>query len=172
MDAQLELSLVENIKRSHQEALECANAAIHQGNAAILKARECGQYLLEAKQAVGHGNWQSWFSAHVRNFDSPFSQDTAARWMKLADASMEELIGAQGLRQAYIALGIIPQPQREAGSQQAHGDGARWLTALMKATEHLTKYREEHPDPSQWRETDRITMKERLRPLAELYAQL
>ncbi len=91
---QLEITLVENIKRTHAQAIELANQAVHAGNAAILAARECGQYLKEAKEAVGHGSWLEWLSNSNHGWN--ISNETARKWMKLAEAPIETLMDAQG----------------------------------------------------------------------------
>lgn len=169
MNQQLELSIVENIRRTFSEAHELAAQASEKGRAAILKARECGQYLKEAKQNVGHGRWLSWLSNSNHGWN--ISDETARKWMKLADIPIEALESIQSLKQAYLALGILPTNEREPGSQTAHPEGQRWLSSILKAWENLSVTIERKPI-ADWPDSQRVTLKEKLRPMAELYQRL
>jgi len=170
MNEQLELSIVENISRTFREAHELASQASEKGRAAIFKARECGQFLKEAKQAAGHGAWLTWFAANSQALGN-FSLSTAQNWMKLADIPAEALESIQSLKQAYLALGILPATERAPGEQRDHGEGQKWLTGILKAWEQIAISIEKQP-VKEWPETQRITLKEKLRPLAELYQTL
>jgi len=170
MNEQLEISIIENISRSYREAESLAQTAITTGREAVIKARECGQYLKEAKETVGHGKWLSWFEANSQAVAN-MSLRTAQGWMKLADIPEEALESMHSLKQAYLALGILPTTEREGGSQQAHADGQRWLSTVLKAWEAISASIEKKP-MKEWRDTDRITLKEKLRPLVQLYETL
>jgi hypothetical protein len=169
MKQELEITLIEQIKRTFTEANDLAKAASDKGREAIMKARECGQYLIEAKQAVGHGKWLEWLanSSHGWNLD----HETARRWMKLALIPIEQLDQALSLRQAYIAAGIIPEAQGNTGKVAASSGGDSWLNAILGVTERINKLREASP-VDEWPETQRMTMKEKLRPLVEFYEAL
>jgi|GEM_PF-2198030 len=169
MNQQLELSLVENIRRTFNAAQALAKEASNKGREAILKARECGQYLIEAKQAVGHGKWSEWLanSCHGCNLD----RETARRWMRLAEMPIEALQEALSLRQAYIIAGILPEPHREPGAQQGRPEGQRWLTGISKAWELISHTLEKKPIET-WPETDRQTLKAKLEPMVKLHHAL
>lgn len=60
------------IVRLHELALQHRDAAVDH-------ARQAGRLLIEAKAAVGHGNWGSWVSNNVT-----FTLRTAERYMNVA----------------------------------------------------------------------------------------
>lgn len=169
MNQELELTLLTKINDAYRSSLELADTARENARSAINKAVECGQYLIEAKQSVGHGKWSEWFSSRVTDFN----QDTSARYMRLADFVNKggSLDAAASQRQAFIIAGILPQPEREHGSQQAQPEGQAWLSSILKAWEKVSTRIEKTP-VDEWPEVQRVTLKEKLRPLAELYQTL
>ena len=60
-------------------------------------AVELGQFLIETKQAMGHGAFGQWLS------ELPFSDRTARRYMDIA-RNPEAIQGATNISQAYISL--------------------------------------------------------------------
>jgi hypothetical protein len=169
MNQQLELSLVENIRRTFNEAKALSFQAAEMGRDAVLKARECGQYLIEARQTVPHGQWLEWLSKSC--YGCNLDRETARRWVKLAETPIEKLEEALSLRQAYIAAGILPEPVREPGQQQGRPEGQRWLTGISKAWE-IIGHTLEKKTLDKWPETDRQTLKAKLKPMVELYEKL
>ena len=167
MNQQLELTIVDNIRRTFNEATALASSAQEKGKAAILKARECGQFLIEARENSPGKKLKAWVIAHVQFI----SYDTARRWVLLAEAPMEQLEQALTLRQAYISAGILPEPHREHGSQKSHGEACKWISFLDKAWGDLERIKESSPIVS-WPSMQRITLKEKLRPLVQLYQTL
>lgn len=64
-----------------------------------------GTKLTEAKQLVGHGNWIEWLAKHCPQI----AETTARNYMRLANRQhIADLNYCKSLRQAYIAVGIIP----------------------------------------------------------------
>lgn len=169
MEAQLELSIIESIATTWREATALASEASDKGRAAILKARECGQHLKTAKANVGHGNWLAFLANSNHGWN--ISDETARKWMMLADLPDEALESLQSLKQAYLALGILPQSQREKGAQTARAEGQKWLSSVLGAWEAISHRIEKKPI-ADWPQTQRITLKEKLKPLAELYQTL
>jgi len=82
-------SLVAEINLLHDEAER------HAGMAVVYAAR-CGEKLIKAKAAVGHGQWIPWLEANCR-----VSRRQASRYMRLAK-EMPELIGANGTSTSHL----------------------------------------------------------------------
>ena len=64
--------LAARINDEHQRAYGMAKEALEH-------ARRCGELLVEAKQAVGHGGWATWLAQNIS-----FTDRTARRYMALA----------------------------------------------------------------------------------------
>ncbi len=64
--------LADEINRAHRKARSAARMSLKHAIAA-------GDFLLEAKEAAGHGKWLEWFSINV-----VFSERTAQDYMRLA----------------------------------------------------------------------------------------
>jgi len=171
MNTELETTLVQSIRETYKASIELADAAKENASAAINKALECGQHLISAKSALKHGQWLDWFQHHSAVFG--FQETTARKYIRLAEfvGSGGSLDDAQGMRQAFITAGILLEPERPSGSQSAHGSSSSWLTFLTKSTEQINKLKEKAP-VDEWPETTRSTMKEKLRPMVELYELL
>lgn len=171
MNQQLEITLIDKIRETYAASIAHANQAKTSAGEAINKAVECGQYLIEAKTAVGHGRWYEWLANPNHGFD--LTSETARKYMSLAafvnrGGSLEDV---QGMRQAYIAAGILTEPHREQG---AHSQGERsqsWLSWTMKLTEEFQRL-SDHGGIASIEEGERATMKEKLRPIVEIYERL
>ncbi len=164
---ELESTLITKIKEAYAQSVSLAALAKDNASAAIEKALECGQYLIEAKQTVGHGKWTEWFSSRVTDFN----QDTAARYMKLAKFVNDggSLADATSQRQAMLAAGILIEKTREEGSQNSHGESCKWLSLISRAWAELDTIKAKL---DQWPTAQRVTLKEKLRPYVELYQTL
>lgn len=164
-----EEELISQIKASYAASIKLAEVTRETGRAAVEKAVECGNHLISAKAAVGHGRWLDWFRNH--GFD--FSEQTARKYMKLAEYVNDggSLDDAQGMRQAFIAAGILIEPTREHGTQKSHGEASKWLSYLQKGWGEIARLQESAPIKD-WPVNERITLKEQIRPLAELYNSL
>lgn len=171
MNQQLELTIIQNIQRTFSEATLLAMSAQERGKEAILKARECGQFLIEARENAAGKKLKTWLMSHVTPDLNLPSYETAQRWVRLAETPMEQIEQALTLRQAYIAAGILPEPHREHGTQKAHGEACKWISFIEKAWGELEKIKESSPINA-WPSTQRITLKEKLRPLVQLYQTL
>lgn len=171
MNTELETSLVSKIRETYEASIAFAHDAKKSASLAIEKAVECGQFLIEAKQAVGHGKWLEWLANPNHGWN--LSDETARKYMKLAEFVNRggSLADAAGMRQAFITAGILLEPHREKGSQTAHNSTPTWISWLTKSTEQINKLKEQAP-VDEWDEGTRSTMREKLRPLVELYAVL
>jgi hypothetical protein len=85
----------ETLAEMANEAAELAQASMQ---TAILRAVDCGRYLLAAKAQIPHGQWRSWLGV---NFDR--EARTATRYMQLAvafDGGNPRLTSETSIRQA------------------------------------------------------------------------
>ena len=85
----------ETLAEMANEAAELAQASMQ---TAILRAADCGRYLLAAKAQIPHGQWRSWLGT---NFDR--EARTATRYMQLAvafDGGNPRLTSETSIRQA------------------------------------------------------------------------
>lgn len=172
MNQELETAVLSNIRETYAASIALAESAKGNAKAAIQKAVECGNHLISAKSAVGHGKWMDWCEANL-NHGSNLTHKTITKYMALAKFVNEggSLEDAASQRQAFQVAGILNEPHREHGSQQSHGEASKWLSYIQKAWGELEKIKESRP-VADWPQTQRITLKEKLRPLAELYQTL
>lgn len=85
----------ETLAEMANEAAELAQSSMQ---TAILRAADCGRYLLAAKAQIPHGQWRSWLGV---NFDR--EARTATRYMQLAvafDGGNPRLTSETSIRQA------------------------------------------------------------------------
>ena len=85
----------ETLAEMANEAAELAQASMQ---TAILRAADCGRYLLAAKAQIPHGQWRAWLGT---NFDR--EARTATRYMQLAvafDGGNPRLTSETSIRQA------------------------------------------------------------------------
>jgi hypothetical protein len=71
--------LAAGINREHTAALEHVNAAVEHQLSALEHAQRAGALLLQAKDALIHGEWLPWLAAHTQ-----VSARTAQRYMRRA----------------------------------------------------------------------------------------
>jgi hypothetical protein len=164
----VELEVVTKISETYNASIALADAARDNASAAIIKAVECGQYLIEAKITFGkHGKWMKWCEANLYHSIN-LQHAIIARYMKLAEFVNNggSLTDAASQRQAFLLAGILTEPTREAGSQKNHGESCKWLTLVDRTWAELVSVRDSIPN---WPENNRITLKEKLRPMVELY---
>lgn len=109
MSEQLQLNLADQINRSYAESVTLADIAQTHINAALEKVIECGQLLKQQKDSLKHGGWIEWLRANCPDIH----ERTAQRYMKLANTThVSFLQDASTVRQAYIAAGIMPEPEK------------------------------------------------------------
>lgn len=103
------VDLAAEINAAFADAQSLAAAATASAKAAVLRAIECGQLLNRQKESLSQGNWQPWLAAHCPEI----SESTARRYMRLAKRSHVTVFeNATGLRQAYLAAGVLPESPR------------------------------------------------------------
>lgn len=84
-------NLAASIRREHEAAQECASKAVEH-------AKRAGELLIEAKAAVGHGEWLSWLAANVQ-----LSGRTCQAYMRVA-RELPKLEGEKAQRVADMSL--------------------------------------------------------------------
>ena len=170
MENQLQLSLCSQISTAFIEAMTLAGQANDHAKAAFLKARECGQFLKTAKENLPAGKFVVWIADNTEALGN-IKPSRAADWIRLAAIPEDALDSITSTKQAFLALDLLPTQEREPGSQTAHKDAQRWLAALSKSWEEISKAKERLAI-QEWPEVQRLTLKARLKPMAELYQTL
>lgn len=183
-----ELSLaIARINELHAQADELAQKAKEVASKTIEIAIECGKLLIEQKAKLGHGNWLNWCKANLE-----FSADTAERYMRLYRKSTELIsqngsgqesdgsnsaqiksvrnLGCKNLKQAYIATGILPEPEKPDPE-----DKIEPLVVHVKHIDFVVKwYRDtvENKPAKDWKFIEREALINDLKPLMEIYNEL
>ncbi len=100
----LTVNLSAEINAAFHDANTKATSAKESARQAVTRALECGRLLNRQKSAIGRGRWQQWLSANCPAISFP----TARRYMMLARrVGTAGLADAAGLRQAYLATGVL-----------------------------------------------------------------
>lgn len=127
--------LVRQIKTHHELVQDFESKLEALRKKAIENAIACGQRLIEAKEAVGHGHWEKWFAKNFRDY---ISKKTAQNYMRLCNANRQhvaDLYKAPSLRQAYVAAGVISESLGDAPDEE-------WYTpacAVLPIIEYIPK---------------------------------
>ena len=93
------------LRESYESVVGLIKAAREKSREALAEAILCGQKLKRTKELVGPGCWVRWLQENCPQI----SRQTALKWMKLGSHNLQILSTSYGLRQAYIALGIIDE---------------------------------------------------------------
>jgi hypothetical protein len=82
-------TLAGEINRLHRECEDALTVARSAENSALQHAKSCGQKLLEAKAACGHGNWEKWRSENLQvpSSTAALYQRVADRWGELGEST-------------------------------------------------------------------------------------
>jgi hypothetical protein len=126
-DSTLALNLAPEINAAFSEASATAATATLNARQAVARALECGRLLNLQKDALPHGAWQDWLAAHCPVISAP----TARRYMRLAKQSHEGVLeNAAGLRQAYLATGVLPESTRTRREPNANDPTVSFVRGL------------------------------------------
>jgi hypothetical protein len=110
---------------------EVSLSIIKATNRALPLAIELGGLLVEHKERIGHGNWETWVAAQE------FSLATAKRWMALNRRREEvERSGVENLDEAYLLLGLkTPKrsPVSDLTDSDADTDTPDWRHFLLRS---------------------------------------
>jgi hypothetical protein len=152
------------LKKLIEEADGHASSAVGFAGVRIKICARIGHTLKEYKKQVGHGHWLQWLQENLQEL----TDRTARKWMKLAEAVEQgklDLDNAKSVRQAYILAGILPEPEESPSNHSS--DAVSYLV-------HLDRFETEmrNIDIAQLSLTQRETLRQRLQPVATLYAKL
>ncbi len=167
--------LAAEIMGAYRAAEDFASQARSNVKSAVEEAIRCGAMLNAKKDSLAHGMWMIW----VELFVPELHLMTAQRWMKLARlaSSHPELENVNSLRQAYIAVGILPDPVENKRLRRHIPAGGR--SGLCPDKDFLTLLHQlysEKPveailsvdDFSDWKRLELELLEQELAPLATL----
>ena len=180
MTEELQINLAPQIIAAFDEANQLAEQAKGYASLAVAKAIECGKLLIQQKKSLGYGDWYEWIDINLPKI----SYDTVQRYMRLAkavsqlpdnqgeDAAHVRLLDAATLRQAFIAVGIIPMPPKPGDEpldpNKPWVEFVRWLDGFR-----LWFQRRIDVAPLEnWTEEARRLLKNELHWFVELYERL
>ena len=133
---ELKLKAVEEaavINDEHATLLEDCKVSQHRASVARDRAIRIGAELMKVKKAVGHGHFMAWVELHC-----VFKRQTAQNYMAFAKNCHDgNLPDDLSLRQAMIALDIVPSRPREGGDTFRGGGVPSVYDPLNKLTRLL-----------------------------------
>lgn len=155
---------LDELKKLIVEAEATVSTTVANAGQRIRLCADIGRGLKYHKQQVGHGGWLEWLEENLQDLTS----QTARKWIKLAeavDSGRLDLDSARSIRQAYILAGILPDPDDAASGTSP--SPTNYLVYLDRF-ENAIRCIEVEKLPAQ----DRQKLRDRLKPIATLYAQL
>jgi hypothetical protein len=96
---------------------------------ALAEALICGKALVRVKEIVKFGQFEKWCAENCKGIE----RKTVQRYTSLATRGSHLLATGIGLRQAYIALGILKEDDSETSLSNTVGDASLAGTIQMKA---------------------------------------
>ena len=185
MTPDLETNLAPQILEAYREATQLAQQSKGYASQAVAKAVECGRLLVRQKESLGHGSWMEWTATNLPDIH----HDTIGRYMRVAKAAQDvlpssenekisnstrvsNLGNAASLRQAFVAVGILPPPEDK--SDQAPDPNKPWVkfTRFLRGFRLWYNKRIDEKPLHAWEEDSRRVLKNELRWFAELYESL
>lgn len=155
------------VKRLWDRAEKNIKVASSAGKAAVQDAIAIGEKLIEAKELIGHGRWLRWFNHNFRGR----SYETGMRYIRLAKLSrVTDLNKAEGLRTAYIALGILEKPQVSVNKEA--GTITITLPLALGMLKPMHRLTDNVPKLLALPRSDQVKLRRELDPVVELHAQL
>ena len=150
------------LKRCADEADRCAALAQAGAELAIRHAWNAGAVCLKAKELVPHGEFQAWLEANA----GERGYRTLAKWMKLAKVNLDALLAEnptlKGLQDAYVAAGVLPEPEPKAETGEGDKERPPFTLTFKTAYHH----------PSEWQRDAARDFLYEFERLAKLAVQL
>jgi len=126
------------LKRCADEADRCAALAQAGADLAIRHAWNAGAVCNKAKEIVPHGEFMQWLqdNAGERGYY------TLRKWMKLAKCDLGHILSGdpRGLKDAYLAAGILPEPEPKQDGGEGEKDKPPFTLSFKSQYHH----------PSEW----------------------
>jgi hypothetical protein len=160
---------VDELRADVVEALNTCEAGMEKLRASVAAKVRAGKKFAQAKEELPHGAFMDWVVITTPDID----HKTATRWIKLAvfvETHRERLDDETTVRGAYILAGILPEPQSSTGGGSAPQTAA-WLTSLVRSATHISARLAQRPI-AEWPRTELCLLRERLKPLVEIFQQL
>jgi hypothetical protein len=182
MTEELQINLSEQILAAHAQAHAFAEQAKGYASEAVAKAVECGQLLIQQKAALGHGSWMDWQAKNLPDM----KRETVRKYMQIAnvahgtvaDSEREQITtgggnlkNAASLRQAFVAIGLLPVPENKPEAPDPNKPWVRFTRYLDGFRLWFNKRMDADP-LNTWPEDSRRILKNELRWFAELYTKL
>jgi hypothetical protein len=163
---ELQTTIAQKINETFAEAAKLADIAKGNATAAILKAAECGNYIIEARSQVGSNHWTEWLANHAPSI----TPDIAKKYAKLAKCEQLELAlaDANSQRDAMRIIGLLPSSARDGDERRERDDS--WLSPLVRIVGIIQKTIDHRPVQS-WPEIERLTFLDRARPIAKAFVE-
>jgi hypothetical protein len=142
-------------KSTEERAREAAKAVIL-----------CGQAIAQAYELVPTMDWREWLEEHCPRV----SYETAMRWRRVGKLShVTKLDEVQTIRQLYQLAGILPAANAN-GTGKPEGDQDFTLAWAERRLGWVDRVQPERI--RSWAPEERAKLRERLKPLHELYLSL
>ena len=172
-DNQLTFGFADRINEAHQAAQLMAAEAKSHITGAVRKALECGQLMLQKKDALAQSGegWIDWLTQRCPGI----SEQNARRYMSLAKrasaigSSAETDPGA--LRQAFLATGILGETPKVEGQNQAAQPWVKFTKPLDQFRLWLNARRDQEP-MEQWDEQMLRLLSNELKWFINLHAEV
>lgn len=151
--------------------------ANHRRKLGILLASLKDATTSDGKRVVPHGDWIDLFSNGKNRSRAvfEFSDDTARRYVEFARKNPEPITALDQIvrdgKDMLIDAGEIEAREITDQTHRSHGESCKWLSLVSRAWAEIDTLRTKAPI-DEWPEATRITLKEKLRPYVELYANL
>ena len=185
MTSELQTNLAHQIRDAYRDATQLAEQSKGYASQAVAKAIECGQLLIRQKESLGHGSWMEWTATNLPDIH----HDTLGRYMRVAKTAqvtlpsgenegdsnstrVSNLENAASLRQAFVAVGILPPPEDK--SKQTPDPNKPWVKFIrfLRGFRLWYNKRIEEKPLHAWDEDSRRLLKNELRWFADLYERL
>ncbi len=164
----LAIDLSAEINAAFASARTHAAAATASANDAVTRALECGRLLNQQKAAMPHGAWQPWLATHCPEICAA----TARRYMLLAKRARERFLDdGAGLRQAYLATGVLPAAPRASREPDVNTPTVTFVRGLDQFRRWFNRRTDECP-LDQWTPDARRLLRNELAWFKKLYDRL
>lgn len=184
MSDEVQINLAAQIREAYREANQLAEQSKGYASQAVSKAIECGQLLIQQKASLGHGSWLDWQAEHLPDM----KRETVRKYMQIAKVAQGylpdrdsaegqipttggNLKNAASLRQAFVAIGLLPAPDSKPEVPDPNKPWVRFTRFLDGFRLWFNKRMDEDPLDS-WPEDSRRVLKNELRWFADLYERL